>query len=289
MEDKNLVWEIQLATTYQSVIAAREKFYQDRGDYIIWLFNSFDPDFQRFTEMDVFWRNKANVFIVDERTMDLSRSRGELVLQCYFWAPYAEDGKLKNQWQETNITISDLKFDSVTLKPYYFDRPAAKLLVKRAIADNLLQDFEEYWGCRHLIDWEGREQHDARYCLCLSELLNEPIKKFDQPLSALLTALFSAKHKRPYGTRMNSLLAVANNFLDHYTQHVLTFRAAMKVYGSKELLMAADEKKGNFMKKWSSLVKGRSLDDIASTQDNSPNELLQLIFPEMAEHLSCTH
>lgn len=86
---------------------------------------------------------------------------------------------------------------------------------------------------------------------------------------------------------MNSLLAIANNFLDHYTQYVLAFRAAMGVYGSRDLLLDADKRKGNFKKKWRSLVKRRSLENLKSGQDGNPNELLGLIFPEMAEYLSC--
>ena len=86
---------------------------------------------------------------------------------------------------------------------------------------------------------------------------------------------------------MNSLLAVANNFLEHYTQYVLAFRTAVGVYGSRELLINADKRKGNFKKKWNFLVKGRSLENLESEQDGSHNELLGLIFPEMAEHLSC--
>ncbi len=287
MGERNLVWEIQLATTYHNVIAARERFYQDKGDYIIWLFNQFDPNFQRFTEMDVFWRNKANVFIVDERAMRLSRDRGELVLQCFFCTPYAENGEMGDRWQATDITIGDLKFDPETKKPYFFDRSAVKQTVQRELAADLLLEFEEYWGRRYLLDWEERDRYDAMYCRRLSELLREPIEKFDHSLGALLTAIFSAKHRQPYGTRMNSLLAVANNFLDHHTQYILAFRAATGVYGSRDLLLDADKRKGNFKKKWGSLVKRRSLENLKSEQDGSPNELLELIFPEMAEYLSC--
>ena len=285
-DGKTLVWEIQLATTYQNVIAARENFYREKGDYIIWLFNHFDPGFQRFTEMDVFWRNKGNVFVVNERTIALSHDRGELVLQCFYCAPYAENGQMRDRWQSTDVAVGDLKYDAETLKPYFFDRPAAKLAVQRELSACLLNDFEEYWGRRPLLEWEVREREDAKFCWRLSTLLSKPLEKFDHPLCALLTAVFSAKHRRPYGTRMNSLLAVANNFLDHYPQHILAFRAAVHAYGCHALLIEADQKKGIFKKKWNALRRGKSLVDLEATQDNNHNELFQLLFPEMVEQRS---
>lgn len=125
--DLNIVFELQLSTTFVSVVVQRDIFYRLNDYFIIWVFN-FD-DNQKYVDLtnlmckDIYYANKRNVFIFDAEAQQASRERGELVLKCNWLAPdntwhYSptkgkRDGKL--------ITIDELKYDKETAKPYYFD------------------------------------------------------------------------------------------------------------------------------------------------------------------------
>lgn len=125
--DLNIVFELQLSTTFVSVVVQRDIFYRLNDYFIIWVFN-FD-DNQKYVDLtnlmckDIYYANKRNVFIFDAEAQQASRERGELVLKCNWLDPdntwhYSptkgkRDGKL--------ITIDELKYDKETAKPYYFD------------------------------------------------------------------------------------------------------------------------------------------------------------------------
>ena len=118
-KDMNLIFELQLSTTFLSVVVDRDIFYRLNGYYIIWVFN-FD-DNQEYVNLhnmmckDIYYANKRNIFIFNERAQELSREKRELILCC--------------QWLDTNgkftkeeyVSLEQLSFDSETFKPYYVD------------------------------------------------------------------------------------------------------------------------------------------------------------------------
>lgn len=115
----NLIFELQLSTTFLSVVVDRDIFYRLNGYYIIWVFN-FD-DNQEYVNLhnmmckDIYYANKRNIFVFNERAQELSREKRELILCC--------------QWLDTNgkftkeeyVSLEQLSFDSETFKPYYVD------------------------------------------------------------------------------------------------------------------------------------------------------------------------
>ena len=123
----NIVFELQLSTTFVSVVVQRDIFYRLNDYFIIWVFN-FD-DNQKYVDLtnlmckDIYYANKRNIFIFDAEAQQASREREELVLKCnwldtdntwhYSQSKGNGNGKL--------ITIDELKYDQETAKPYYFD------------------------------------------------------------------------------------------------------------------------------------------------------------------------
>jgi hypothetical protein len=123
----NIVFELQLSTTFISVVVQRDIFYRLNDYFIIWVFN-FD-DNQKYVDLtnlmckDIYYANKRNVFIFDAEAQQASEEREELVLKCN-WLD------TDNTWHYSStkgngdgilITIDELKFDKETAKPYYFD------------------------------------------------------------------------------------------------------------------------------------------------------------------------
>lgn len=126
--DKEIVLEIQLSTTFASVIAEREMFYRMNDIFIIWVFN-FDKnqehvDLRNLMMKDIYYENHRNVFILDEEAIEEGLKRKELVLKCDWLEP---DGRWHHSGYENYgckgefVTLSDLKYNIANYKPYYHD------------------------------------------------------------------------------------------------------------------------------------------------------------------------
>ena len=124
---RKLVFELQLSTTFISVIVDRDIFYRLNDYNIIWVFN-FD-DNQEYVNLhnlmckDIYYANKRNIFIFDEEAELKSLELGQLVLKCR-WLD--ENGKWS---QDQFVTLDQFLFDSKTNKPYVVD--ADKLYLQK--------------------------------------------------------------------------------------------------------------------------------------------------------------
>lgn len=118
-----LVFEIQLSTTYISVIADREHFYKQEGAYLLWIFKHFhvNPDEQTYTEKDIYYSNYQNVFVLDEDAIAHSTRKNDLVLHCYFNKHNRQGNHFWQKWEEEFVTLSNLTFDDVSRKAYYYN------------------------------------------------------------------------------------------------------------------------------------------------------------------------
>lgn len=125
--NRNIVFELQLSTTFVSVVVQRDIFYRLNNYFIIWVFN-FD-DNKKYVDLtnlmckDIYYANKRNVFIFDADAQKASEEKEELVLKCNWLDP-------DNTWHFSDskgngdgilITLDKLKFDEETAKPYYYD------------------------------------------------------------------------------------------------------------------------------------------------------------------------
>jgi competence CoiA-like predicted nuclease len=133
-----LVFEIQLSTTFLSVIADRERYYKENGIFIIWIFKEFsiESELQRFAQKDIFYGNNCNVYVLDEESINLSKTFGDLYLKCYYLEHYNNDGKIEKKWQAKSITLKDLTFDNIDNNVCFFNSDAQKLEIEREIEAN---------------------------------------------------------------------------------------------------------------------------------------------------------
>lgn len=121
--DKYIVFEIQLSTTFLSVIADREYFYSQNKTYIIWIFKYFNIEMNnsRFTELDVFYSNNQNAFIYDDEATYESTHRKELILKCIYIKPYIENKQIISKIIQEFVSLDQLFFENESYKVYYFD------------------------------------------------------------------------------------------------------------------------------------------------------------------------
>lgn len=118
-----VVFEIQLSTTFLSVIVDREHFYKTNQTYLLWIFKNFEIDDlkQRFTEKDVFYSNNRNAFVLDEEAIKLSIQNNDLFLLCHYQKPKIENLKIDYDWCFEYVNFNKLTFDEVNYKIFYFD------------------------------------------------------------------------------------------------------------------------------------------------------------------------
>lgn len=122
---RKYVFELQLSTTFISVIVDRDIFYRLNDYNIIWIFNFEDNEeyvnLYNLMCKDIYYANKRNVFIFDADAEKKSKEKGELVLKCRWldengvWSP------------DEYVTIEMFQYDEEYHKPFIFDADKAYL------------------------------------------------------------------------------------------------------------------------------------------------------------------
>jgi hypothetical protein len=120
-QNKKLVFELQLSTTFLSVVVARDAFYRLHNTYIIWIFGSFNHHQQKLMEKDLYYAHHRNVFVLDEKAQQLSNSQKQLILNCYWQLPKIIDGKVNIEWHNKMISVDELIFDDIKYEAFYYD------------------------------------------------------------------------------------------------------------------------------------------------------------------------
>lgn len=131
----NLVFELQLSTTFLSVVVDRDIFYRLNGWYIIWVFNFDDnKEYMNLHNLmckDIYYANKRNIFILDDEAQRLTEEKGTLVVRCQW---LNSEGKFS---EGEYITIDQLHFDSEERKPYFIDADATYYLTHPEVKERL--------------------------------------------------------------------------------------------------------------------------------------------------------
>lgn len=122
-QERQFVIEIQLATTFLSVILERMEFYKESKHYVLWVLDHFNPEEkQKFTTMDILSLTNRNIFEFNDEMRKESIKRGKLVLRCYFETPILQDNLTFNYtWNSKTVYIDDLIFDDEHYIAYYYD------------------------------------------------------------------------------------------------------------------------------------------------------------------------
>jgi len=128
-----IAFELQLSTTFLSVIVARTLFYQQRGIYLIWVFPNFSliSDLQKFTQKDVFYNNNSNVYVFDRVAQTKSDEFNKLMLTCYYQEFYLQGETILNKWQQTIIELNDLHYNVESGEIYFYHAVDAKKKLER--------------------------------------------------------------------------------------------------------------------------------------------------------------
>ena len=120
---QRVVFEVQLSTTFLSVIVKRDLYYKSQQTFIVWVFKNFSENLsvQRFTEKDILYANRNNVFLVDDETFHRSRAARELMLRCLVLHTTIQQDRLVTAWETSIVKFSELHFDTQDYRVYWKD------------------------------------------------------------------------------------------------------------------------------------------------------------------------
>jgi competence CoiA-like predicted nuclease len=117
-DDKKIAFEIQLSTTFLSVIEERQHFYKENQGFILWIFKDFviDDNFRSLTDNDVIFSNNQNAFVLDEEAISKSEETDRLTFKCYFKNFDILEEKIVESWEMKWVTLNELIFDKKEYK-----------------------------------------------------------------------------------------------------------------------------------------------------------------------------
>jgi len=268
---KRIVFELQLSTTFLSVIAERNTFYEKNETYILWLFDNRRQSVEsmRFMEKDIYFPNHHNAFFINERSAD-----DKFSLICGYEKPILSNGGIQNIWETQEVDFSELLFDD-NFRIYCFDYERELQSVKEKLKSIKLHEFEIlYQSVQSDIEREKAFNELTQ----IFEIHFEDINYYE--LIALLNCLYSIKFKKVIGYNYKKLIQVLHQFIQkdigahaHFGEYALK---AIGTYGAKDQVLQED-RTGKFVEKTRRYV----MNGFELT--HKYDQVLQLLFPELFE------
>lgn len=122
-DGKRLAIELQLSTTFISVIVSRHDFYRKEGIFLVWVFDHYNGDTSSLNtaEKDVFYLHNRNVFVFDRMMDEESSAAGELRLNSYASICDTSGDKPRMARYQRTIGVRDLIFNEKMTMAYIID------------------------------------------------------------------------------------------------------------------------------------------------------------------------
>lgn len=273
---EKVVFEVQLSTTFLSVIVQRELFYRENSTYIMWLFSEFNTDIeaQKFTEKDIIYSNNNNAFVINDETIERSAVDGKFYIYCYYRKPVAsESGYITFEWVKELITFDDIKYDNESYKVYYFDSKKEKESLQQELLNRFNLEFLELLVARHSLSYEEKRNQLTRY----EELFSRKGIDYnpgDDSLHKILDAILSLKRRQMIGYNYTNYISLANIILEYRKDYAELFLLALKHFGVEEIVLSED-RKGTFKNKLENFHSQRIV------QNSKYIPLFRHVFPEL--------
>ena len=277
--DKKLVFEIQLQTTYLSVITDREQFYQNNQTYIMWFFDTTNISEFRFSEKDIFYANKSNAFVITNESMEQSRKENRLLFYCYYPIPHINNNMIKYTSAQQLISIDDLQFDDQNYKVFFYDFDSEESKLK-----NILNHYLEHPWLSSF--WAECEESNSQTIIHeFSEIFYvNDVRDFEMTyeLTKILNSIHSLQINKIVGYNFSNFPQLANNFLEHYQDFTAIFLWAITIYGSREVIEKINRNEA-FKKKVTRYKEKRK--DSECEQTHKYDKLFSVLFPELKPKL----
>jgi competence CoiA-like predicted nuclease len=174
---QHFVFEVQLATTFLSVVAGRRVFYSKNGSALLWIFREDLVENMPFTYLDIYCNNNFNLFYVSAYTVENSKRMGEMRLMCRYEAVRREGERIQTFMQEVEVGISELRIDVKRQLVYFYDRQEELDRINNEIRQDYIENetklletsLERYYRLQ-------RERKEAIYDRARSHIKNSTVQ-----------------------------------------------------------------------------------------------------------------
>lgn len=252
----DIAFEIQLSTTFDSVMVQREEFYRKESGLLLWIFGEFDPEHARLMMKMSFAVNNRNAFVVNEETLAASREAGALILLCHYDEPSLEPRGIVFTHKMKMVSFDQLTLDQGGQRAYLVDTDGIEANLKRQLeGPSLAVQLEEFWLMREQFQNRARpaiQIMDAQWSslrgLFRKKDVNLPESWSDPPMVCLLRAVYSAKLGESVGWEFPFFWNTAHHVMSIYPQFAWIFHVALQFHGRLHALEAQD-KHGKWKKK----------------------------------------
>lgn len=198
-EGVRTVFEVQLATTQIPIILGREDFYETEDIRLLWVTWNFEPPARggrlQSSIEDIFYSHGKCLFSMDAQTIELSKSRGTLMLRAF---------RNDAGWSSRVLALHELTWlpgGRATMSPR-----------------------TPLWNERFLAQWRAKTTESGMAYEDRIELLATMVKHLrapdvtvrsleDEDVEDLINCLLSISDGRPIASRQKNLHELLNTFL----------------------------------------------------------------------------
>jgi len=308
-----IVFEIQLSTTFVSVMAERRLFYRNEGVCLVWVVADFDPTWTTLAHESAFYPNNSNIFIVTDHTRALSLAQDACQLEVVWSQPVLERGQILTRIERAVVDAGALTLDAAGMRVFYVDvdgerqalqaqltaaRQQAEASQQRAATqrredqeERFRRAFERLWmeglePARSQADYL-RGEREWRTLHHPARLLGLDLPTERREIATALNAIYSVRDAhlgRLVGFRLADLVKLGHFLHTSHKPLLWPFRQALAVYARGELMTKLDHT-GKWREKAAEYKQAmrRNAPEYRTPEGLLP--LLCVLFPELAPAL----
>ena len=285
-QDQLYVFEVQLARTAPDVINHRSAFYRSLGARLIWLLDDFGKvEDLRLMEMDVFFPNNRNTFVVSADTFSHSQIRKKFHLKA-LWEEVNS-----NQLSTRFVEIDDLQFNDDRMHVYYYDYNKVmheldrqKLLQEEATHKEIEVSRKQL---RERVEraWLAADFTPTTMNTLSSELMLHQglvaVYLGSSNVRILLNCLYSLKHAKVVNYDFKKLIEVAHLAFSSSPKIVHYFRLALWAYPDILDIIIKDDVNKKWLNKVNEFMANPFADKYKPNAEMVP--LIVFLFPEFLD------
>ena len=312
--------EVQLSTTFVTVIAERQAFYTANDGHLLWFFRNLAISDFRQAEDDVFYNNNRNAFLITEETVELSQREGRFALECAWLEPHLAGDVISDQEHRQVVFFDQLRFDvkdGRIPRAYFFDYDTARAPLEAQVEARRstplagqhskaaalpppvrepappMVDYQADPALRTLMEdfMRGYPNHVNNQNFWSVVRARFKRRGFDlpehvrlDPVFPVLQAAYSAKLGRPVGCEQQYLIQLANTLFNSHKPALWVFSAMMSHYNRGALLLERGDRKG-WLEKVREYHQAWIDGDPAYLPSHRYQALLEFLLPEAVEAL----
>lgn len=300
----SVAFEIQLSSTFLTEIVARKEFYLEQGALLVWVFQRFVKHNPKMTQIDIFYPNNLNAFVVNSKTLAASIEAQRLVMQCHWAEPVLGDAlEVGKAFNSQLVHFDELELDRSSQRAFWFNYEKAVVEIEdkaeelRRIADEEEQTIKAEEGRkRRELDRELAVEAFIEYCCsnrwisfhdpeflefrsyCSS--IEMPFPEDPSNIISLVKAISSVRTGRVIGSNHDNLIGVVNTLGNSYSELMIYFLAAINIMPVD--IVSQQDLKGTWAKKKEGArVRAKKAQGAYVIADEEFRNLIFMLFPEL--------